>query len=205
MANFTTHIFNEIDILERLAQSDEMALDAIYRHYWERLFIVSYNILKDRQACEDIIQDVFVKLWANREKLNISLSLKSYLFASCRYALYRQIRANKFRLDISEGLEKRLSNETVFGRIEHQELVSYINSIIEQLPPKCREVYLLSRNENLSYKEIAERLSISVKTVENHINRALHEIRDSLSDLLTIELILMLLESNPDLYNQVMQ
>ncbi len=91
---------NEEGLLLSLKSGEQSALDAIYRHYWEWLFVFSMNVLKDKQACEDVIQDVFVRLWTNREKLNIQLSLKSYLFASCRYALYRLIKTEKVRDDL---------------------------------------------------------------------------------------------------------
>lgn len=184
---------NEKELLEQLAQSDERALDVIYRHYWEWLFLCSFNILKDKQVCEDIIQDVFANLWTNREKLNISISLRAYLFASCRYALFKVIRKAKVHEDVFTGLADRLQANTTYGALEHKELMTKVNAIIEGLPPKCRDVYKLSRHEQLSHKEIAERLNISVKTAENHINRALRELKNSLSGLISLELLLFLL------------
>lgn len=184
---------DEAALLLQLKRGDENALDVIYRTYWEGLFFYSYHLLKDKHACEDVIQDLFVRLWENREQLDVRLSLKAYLYASCRYALYKLIRKEQVREDIFDAIYERLHTETAYGSLEHKELVQQINAIVNGLPPKCREVYELSRKENLSHKEIGERLGISVKTVENHINRALKELKQSLGGLVTTGLLVWLL------------
>ncbi|MCM5527729.1 RNA polymerase sigma factor [Parasegetibacter sp. NRK P23] len=184
---------DEAALLLQLKRGDENALDVIYRKYWEGLFFYSYHLLKDKHACEDVIQDLFVRLWENREQLDVRLSLKAYLYASCRYALYKLIRKEQVREDIFDAIYERLHTETAYGNLEHKELVQQINVIVNGLPPKCREVYELSRKENLSYKEIGERLGISVKTVENHINRALKELKQSLGGLVSTGLLVWLL------------
>ncbi|MGV3765670.1 MAG: RNA polymerase sigma factor [Chitinophagaceae bacterium] len=184
---------DEAALLLQLKRGDENALDVIYRKYWEGLFFYSYHLLKDKHACEDVIQDLFVRLWENREQLDVRLSLKAYLYASCRYALYKLIRKEQVREDIFDAIYERLHTETAYGSLEHKELVQQINVIVNGLPPKCREVYELSRKENLSYKEIGERLGISVKTVENHINRALKELKQSLGGLVSTGLLVWLL------------
>lgn len=184
---------DEAALLLQLKRGDENALDVIYRKYWEGLFFYSYHLLKDKHACEDVIQDLFVRLWENREQLDVRLSLKAYLYASCRYALYKLIKKEQVREDIFDAIYERLHTETAYGNLEHKELVQQINVIVNGLPPKCREVYELSRKENLSYKEIGERLGISVKTVENHINRALKELKQSLGGLVSTGLLVWLL------------
>lgn len=184
---------DEAALLRQLKRGDENALDLIYRQYWEGLFFYSYHLLKDKHACEDVIQDLFVRLWENREQLDVRLSLKAYLYASCRYALYKLIRKEQVREDIFDAIYERLHTETAYGSLEHKELVQQINVIVNGLPPKCREVYELSRKENLSHKEIGERLGISVKTVENHINRALKELKQSLGGLVTTGMLVWLL------------
>lgn len=94
------------------------------------------------------------------------------MFASCRYEVFRQIQTQKVHVSLFDRLEERLYAPSTYGSLEHKELLQHINSIVEALPAKCREVYKLSREENLSHKEIAEKLNISVKTVENHMTRA---------------------------------
>lgn len=189
----TNLLHNEHELLQQLKKGNEAALDFIYRHYWEGLFFYSYHLLKDKQACEDLIQDIFVRLWANREQLDIQLSLRSYLYASCRYALYKVIRTGRVREDIFDAIYERLHTESPYENVEYKDLVERINTIVSALPPKCRDVYELSRNQHLSHREIAERLNISVKTVENHITKALKELKGALGGLISIELLIWLL------------
>ncbi|RZM21758.1 MAG: RNA polymerase sigma-70 factor [Pedobacter sp.] len=181
--------YSDQELLALLRESDEAALNEFYKRYWEPLYISVNNILRDGAPCEDIIQEIFIKLWDKRQSIEIHLSVKAYLFASCRYEVFRLIKTQRVREDIFDGLQERLYEPSAYGSLEHKELIQQINSIVERLPEKCREVYKLSREENLSHKEIAERLGISTKTVENHITRALTQFRASLGGLMTIELI----------------
>jgi RNA polymerase sigma-70 factor (family 1) len=180
---------SDSEILVLLKSGDSEALKHIYKNYWEPLYISVHNVLKDSQACEDIIQEIFIKLWDKRDYLEVHISLKAYLFASCRYEVFRQIKAQKVRLDVFDSLHERLHAPSIYSSIEHKELIQQINSIVAALPEKCREVYKLSREENLSHKEIAQRLNISTKTVENHITKALGHLRNALGGLITVELI----------------
>jgi RNA polymerase sigma-70 factor (family 1) len=184
MFSLAENLLVDIQLLDKLRSGDENALTLIYKKYWQPLFVSSYNILKDKQACEDIIQELFIKLWNNRHTIEITVSLKAYLFASMRYEVYRQVRAGTARADIFDELPARLQTPAAYGSVEHKELIAQVNSVVNTLPEKCREVYKLSREEYLSHKEIANRLNISTKTVENHITKALRQLRTSLGILL---------------------
>jgi RNA polymerase sigma-70 factor (ECF subfamily) len=174
---------NDVQLIDRLKSGDESALTAIYKKYWQQLFLSAYNVLKDRQACEDVIQELFIKLWNSRNNIEIAVSLKAYLHASIRYEVYRQIRAGVITTDVFESLADRLPNPSNYENLEYKELVSQVNSVVETLPEKCREVYKLSREEYLTHKQIASRLNISTKTVENHLTKALKQLRTSLGTL----------------------
>lgn len=175
------HLKNEdSELMNQLRSGDDLALKFIYDKYWNQLFKSAYNMLQDQQACEDIIQDIFINLWKKREAIEIRVSLKSYLFASTRYEVYRQVRTASVREDIFDHLNERLESPSEFGNIEYKELLSQINSIVDKLSTKCKVVYKLSREEQLSHKEIANQLDISTKTVENHLNKALRQLRTSL-------------------------
>lgn len=181
---------NDNVLIERLKKDDKKALTELYNAYWKPLFISSYNLLKDKELCEEIIQDIFIDLWSNREKLQIKISLNSYLYACTRYKVFSQFRKNKIiRVELFENLNKRFQYATPETKLMHQELVEQIGAIVETLPQKCKQVYKLSRTEQLSHKEIAERLNISTKTVENHITKALRVLRLSLGHTLSIELL----------------
>lgn len=182
------------DWLTLLKEGEETALANIYRVYWQRLYTAAYAILKDAQACEDIIQEIFLKLWQNRRQIEIKTSLAAYLYASVRYEVYRQIKAGRVREDLFDDIYERIQAGPDYGRIEYKELYSRINAIVELLPEKCKAVYKLSREEHLSHKQIAAQLDISTKTVENHLTKALNLLRLSLGQLLTLELLTLLLE-----------
>ena len=184
-----SEVLDDKALINWLKQDDEAALSAIYKKYWQPLYLSAYNIIKDKQICEDIIQELFIKLWNNRQGIEITVSLKAYLYASIRYEVYRQIRIGAVREDIYDDLLERIHTPAVYGNIEYKELIAQISSVINKLPEKCREVYKLSREENLSHKQIAEQLNISTKTVENHLTKALRQLRTSLS----VEVTLLLL------------
>lgn len=173
-------IIEEVELMDRMRSGDATALKLIYNKYWNQLYSSAYNVLHDQQACEDIIQDIFINLWNRRDSIEIKVSLRSYLFASTRYEVYRQIRYSSVREDIFENIHERLETPSEYGNIEYQELISQINSVVENLSEKCKIVYKLSREEQLSHKEIASQLNISTKTVENHLNKALRQLRISL-------------------------
>ncbi|ASU33096.1 RNA polymerase sigma-70 factor [Mucilaginibacter xinganensis] len=168
-------------LIDRLKGDEAIALSIIYKKYWQSLYISAHNILKDQQACEDIIQELFIKLWNNRHTLEITVSLKAYLYASIRYEVYRQVRTGAVRGEIYDNLLERLETPGTYNDIEYKELIGQVSSVVNKLPEKCREVYKLSREEHLSHKQIAEQLNISTKTVENQITKALRYLRTSLT------------------------
>ncbi|MEO3406689.1 RNA polymerase sigma-70 factor [Mucilaginibacter sp. CAU 1740] len=187
-------LMSDGQLIGLLKADDEAALTIIYKRYWASLFSSAYNILKDRQACEDIIQELFIKLWDCRAEVQISVSLKAYLYASVRYGVYRQIKTGSVRSEIFDDLIERLHTPTAYGSIEHKELLLQINRVIDTLPDKCREVYKLSREECLSHKQIAMQLNISTKTVENHLTKALRELRGSLGAAFIMGALMFLLD-----------
>ena len=174
-------LLNDIQLIDRLKQDDEVALSRIYEKYWQPLYLAAYHVIKDKQICEDIIQELFIKLWNKRQSIEITVSLKAYLYASIRYEVYRQIRTGNVRGDIYDNLIERLHTPACDDTIEYKELIDRVSIIVDKLPQKCREVYKLSREENLSHKQIASMLNISAKTVENHLTKALRLLRTSLS------------------------
>ena len=184
-------------LVNRLREGDKVALTELYNIYWQSLFMYAYNVLKDRELCEDIIQDIFMNIWNNREKLQIKISLRSYLYACARYHVFNQFRKNKDKIHVEffNDLDKRFQYTTPETEMMHKELVQQINAVIETLPEKCQLVYKLSREEQLSHKEIADRLYISPKTVENHITKALQIIRLTTGTAVSMEMILWLSKS----------
>jgi RNA polymerase sigma-70 factor (family 1) len=183
---------DEKEMLRRLAEGDQGALTLIYQEYWQPLFISAYNIIKDKNACEDIVQEIFLQLWLKRESLQIRESLKGYLLASTRYQVFRYIRKTPARQDLFEQLDERLTTPSSEHTLMQKDLNQKIDKIVCDLPEKCQQIYRLSREEYLSHKEIAEKLGISTKTVENQLTIALRRLRISLEEWSFIIIFILL-------------
>ena len=176
---------NENELLLSLSTGNEEALKFIYQKYWQRLFLSAYNVLKDKEACEDIVQDIMIQLWQKKENLNITSSLSGYLFTATRYQVFHLIKKSG-KKELFENLEERFATDAPDIPLYVKDIQQRIGTAVEDLPEKCRNIYKLSREHNLSYKGIAEQLQISPKTVENQITIALKKLREALGDLMSI-------------------
>lgn len=188
--------YTDMDLVKRLQESDEEALTIIYKAYWEVMYLAAYNLVKDRSVCEDIVQEVFISLWQRRAKLQIKVSLKSYLYTSTVYKVYDHFSKNKkmAKEELFDNFENKIETSNPETKLMHEELIHLLDSIIDTLPDKCKEVYKLSRENMLSNKEIAEQLNISQRTVEGHISKALKILKESLGVAVSIEFILFFLK-----------
>lgn len=184
--------YSDMVLVQRLQGNDEEALTIIYNEYWEIMFLASYNLVKDRAVCEDIVQEVFISLWQRRAKLEIKVSLKSYLYTSTVYKVYDHFNKNKKMLkdELFDNFESKIETSNPETKLMHQELIAYMDSIVDSLPDKCKEVYKLSREKMLTNKEIAEQLNISQRTVEGHISKALKVLKETLGVAVSIEFII---------------
>ncbi|MBE9602859.1 RNA polymerase sigma-70 factor [Pedobacter sp. MC2016-24] len=171
------------DELVAIVPNDATAFNEIYERYWSVLYRAAFNVLKEEEACLDVVQDVFVWFWENRTVLKIN-SVKAYLLVAVKYKVANYIRNGKVRASFYERIPKvALDEEFPDEVLEIKELKEMIARFIISLPERCREVFELSRNEHLSNKEIALRLGITEKTVENQINKALKQLRKQLGRL----------------------
>ena len=187
-------IITDNEILALIKNSDKKALVLLYNSYWKPLFASSFSLLKDRELCEEIIQDVFIEFWNKRQELEIHISVRSYLYACVRYKVFAEFRKNKVsHVELYDDINARFQYSSPETAMIHDELEEFVQSAVQNLPEKCRNVFVLSRDEKLSNKEIAQQLGISVKTVESHITNAIKIIRDSLGSVLSVELILYIL------------
>lgn len=186
----------DLDLVKGLQDNKEEALTKIYNKYWEVMYMAAYNLVKDQSVCEDIVQEVFISLWQRREKLAIKTSLKSYLYTSTVYKVYDHFNKNKKMLkdELFDDFENKIETSNPETKLMHQELISYLDSVIDTLPDKCKEVYKLSRENMLSNKEIAEQLNISQRTVEGHISKALKILKESLGVAVSIEFVILFLK-----------
>jgi len=177
-------INSDIILIKRLGEDDERALLKIYNTYWKLLYRSAFNILKNKELSEDVVQNVFISLWNRRKDLTIKVSLKSYLYASTRYQVFYEIRKNKqhFHVELFEELENSLKDTSPETKLIYKELVAQINQVVDTFPEKCRIVYKLSREKQLSHKEISQKLNISIRTIDRHVNKALKILRTYLGD-----------------------
>ncbi len=169
--------FAESDYLRRLKQDDERAFDALFRHYSALVYRFAYSYLKSRPAAEEIVQECFIKIWEKRAQLRDDVPLKGYLFTTAHHAVLNELRRDQHHLRLHGQVAAAAGPASVANEVEYQEMEALYQAALEQLPPKQREAFLLSRQQGLSYPEIAERQGVSVKTVEAHMMQALKTMR----------------------------
>ncbi len=171
------------DLVFLLKQGDKVAFNIIYKRYKKDLRAAAFNRLHSADDAKDVVQEVFLNLFARCDKLQITQSLEAYLYTAIKYKSLNHIRSDHIRKKHIKRLQapSSYSTETSPSTILHlKELNQQMKYLIASLPKKCRQVYLLSRKEDCSYKDIANELSISVSTVEKHIMKALRIIRAGL-------------------------
>lgn len=168
-------------LFERIKAGDKSAFDALFRLYYQDLCRFAIFLSCNTEDAEEIVQDVFYRLWIKRQNIEIKISAKAYLFTAVRNSVYNIHKHEKIKkryieeskLDNTDANAEELDiNEDIYKRID---------SVIDQMPEKRREVFKLSKVEGLKYKEIAEKLNISIKTVENHMGEALKFLRANLN------------------------
>lgn len=165
-----------------LHQGDKKAFDILYERYWKRLFVYAYKIFEDQLICEDIVQEVFVRLWERSGELRIE-ELESYLFRATKYQALNAIRNMKRTTPYEDILPHLFVDISVDLVYEEMETSQIITNSVQALPEKCQEVFLLSREKELSNKEIASKLNISVRTVEAHLYKALKILKRNLGQI----------------------
>jgi RNA polymerase sigma-70 factor (family 1) len=177
-------------LVEQLQNGNIDALGTIYHKYSALLYQTLYNLIRNRQVCEDLIHDLFIDLWQRRQHHNIK-QLKPYLYIAARNRVLMLARNGKIIIDV-HSLELAGSQHEPESAVLSKELNSIVNRQLEKLPNQCREIYTLSRIEQRSHKEIASLKNISIKTVENQITIALKRLRPALKDFLLLIALLNL-------------
>jgi RNA polymerase sigma-70 factor (family 1) len=173
----------DLQLILLLKEDNEAAFAEIYNRYAKSLSNFTASKLFNLDDAQDIIHDLFVRLWEDRKQLNITSNLKTYLFTIARYRIIDKIRKNVTRQEYSAMLQS-LSNayqSSIEQEITAKELQQTILRSLNQLSPKVKEIYSLSREENLSISEIATKLQLSEQTVKNQLSTALAHLRKSLS------------------------
>jgi RNA polymerase sigma-70 factor, ECF subfamily len=169
-------------LIERLKEDDIHALKVIFDRHYSNLYQYLLLIFKNQLLVENIAQDIFVYLWENRKSLEIRSSLASYLFAAGRYKAINKLRDAKRHEIIGQKISESQDEmeKSPVTLLETKELEQIVEEAIGSLPERCQQIFRLSREEDLSYKEIASLLNISVNTVENQMSIALKKLRERL-------------------------
>jgi len=170
-------------LAQEVTKGNEKAFETIFNKYYRSLCLFSRQFLNDDELAEETVQDLFVKMWEKRFSLSIDTSLEHYLFRAVRNLCINQIQHNKIRDRYAEEILK--NTETGINAEDYflePDLKNKIEEAIGLLPPKRKEIFRLSREEGLKYKEIAGQLNISVKTVEAQMGLALKFLREELKD-----------------------
>lgn len=184
------HSYNNNILLDLLSKSDEFAFTEIYSRFWQKLFAIAYNRLKEIQEAEDIVHDIFASLWANRNKIEIE-SLDNYLATAAKYMVLAKIKRKEREQIYNNGSHQapvfELSIET---SLHYKRILEIVKNEVEKLPEKCRLIFKYSRYEGMPVKQIAYELNISPKTVENQLNKALKQLKLATKTFFSFLLIL---------------
>jgi len=181
-------------IASQLIKKDKAAFELVFKKYFKNLHAYAFTILKDDEMAEEMVQQVFFKLWERSENLSFNSSIQAYLYKavyheSLNYLKHRKVRS-AHQLHIAYSMNTQ--GEQASKKVITKELETRLRTALNALPEQCRTIFQMSRFEELKYREIADRLNLSVKTVENQMGKALKILRQELVDLLAL-LILFLI------------
>lgn len=181
-------------IVEGIQKQDEKAYELLFNTYYKKLCAYSFGVVKDMVVAEEIVQDFIYKLWENPSYIQTHDKLRPYMFRSVYNNSLQQL---KSRARFDENSEVIFSMQESYEKSEHQvemdELYDALERSLNSLPPKTREIFTLNREDDLSYKEIAIKVNLSVKSVEYHISKAMKLIEFGIRNFITILLVIFII------------
>ncbi|KAA9331724.1 RNA polymerase sigma-70 factor [Adhaeribacter soli] len=167
-------------LCRQLAAGDQATLQLLFKTFYNDLYKFTWKFVRNQEVAEELTQDIFIYLWENRETLQINSAVKAYLYTMARNRAFNYLKSRVARMSVvSDEVPETYAalSQTPEEELSQQELEKLVSEGIEQLPEKCRIVFNLSRQEGLSYQQIADELQISPKTVEAHMSTALKKLR----------------------------
>ncbi len=178
------------ELLQNMREDDEMAFRSLFDRYYRLLCYASYKVYPDEHKSRDFAQEVFLSLWNKRKDISIHSSLSAFLRRAVVNKTIDFIRAQRFNFEEVPDLKE--STDSPNKKMEYEELKDLIHQTAEQLPERCRMIFMMSRFEELSHKEIAVKLGISEKTIENQITKALKILRAAIGPYLSESKLILL-------------
>lgn len=186
------HTLSDKELMRKM-QKSESAFEIIFDRHWSRLYTYAFNVLKDQSVCEDLVQEVFIDLWQKRKEKEIE-NLSAFLLQAIKFKIFNHIRSLKVVHGYLDRISKLEITQASFEEtLLAQEDEKLIRAMVEDLPSRCKEIFLLSRFEQLSNQEIATQLGISIQTVKNQISKALSHLRKKNVHALTASITLFIL------------
>jgi RNA polymerase sigma-70 factor (ECF subfamily) len=189
-------LYSDEKLMQEIKADNMLAFDILYKKYSKRIYRFGYSILKSQEDTENLIQDVFLNLWEKRQNVKRDASVKFYLFTIAYNSAITLIRKKSKESEFISYLKSlpELNQEPTSLKTEFNELTNKLEEIIQKLPQRQKQIYLLHKVKGLKYSEIAEQLKISANTIENHMSRALKTIRAKLEsyDLLSYVFLILL-------------
>lgn len=183
----------EAILLQQMREGDQGALKEIFNSYFNYLCTTAYKYIADEHLAKDLTQEVFFELWKRRTTLNIQMSLKFYLRRAVINKSLNHIKAQRLQFEApDEHLQVPDKEVSKQKDLEAEDLKLVIDQTIDQLPDRCRVIFAMSRYEGLSHKEIASKLDISTKTIENQISKALKILKEKIKPYLDKSLLLLI-------------
>jgi RNA polymerase sigma-70 factor (family 1) len=195
-------VYTEKELLCKVASGDEHAFKQLFKSYWPQVYGTGLHLTRSPEQSKDLAQDIFLKLWDNRSKLQEVERIEAYLYTISRNHIIDYLRKKVFHIANIDFLINYFQDDTILEQehLEYEELENAIHIAITTLPGKVQDVFKLSRFEGLTHEQIAARLNISVVSSKTYIVRALRHIRShimSLSDGVVLLMILALSDLNP--------
>lgn len=180
--HYSSMELSDIELILLWQKGEELAFEAIYKRYAVQLLSIAYQKIGERDIAEDIVQEVFITLFRNKEAADTISSLFAYLYVTLKNkildAYRRDVLQRKYVHHVNTSFDEK--DNSLYFQIETRDLEKKLESEIERLPPQCGKVFKLSRQKHLSNKEIALQLGISENTVEQHMRKALRILRGNL-------------------------
>lgn len=171
--------YSDLELWEMMGSDDASAFEEIYNRHSKKMFVYAFNIFKKEEICEDIVQNVFIDFWSKRKEVKIT-NIKPYLFQSVKFQVFKQIRNEKISQDHLTRLNVIDVSLDFSQELELGELEARINEEVNKLPPRCQEIFIMSRFHYKSNNEIALELKISMQAVKNQISKAIKLLKEGL-------------------------